>query len=369
MKKIRIISVLVICAAAIAAVTVTVLKDKPAEKKKDSDAPKEAVNKDDSSSEDAEDASRKKHSAVEDAQLKLMAEFVKNPDGSGYTYPDDYCGSYAEYDKFYIYLTSVDEESVAKYNDLFSVSPVFREDAIEYKQRAVPLNTMYAYAEDMCGEMIDAGCQVHGFRVNEKDGKIQIDVTSPFAEKAKECVSGFVDSGMYEGLKTTDVEIKVSGFVISDADDYGLTGEAVWKEYSNLQNSFTKDGHSAYPEDYCGCYEEDGKLHVIFTSPADEAKAAYDSAFDDPDIIVYEQGTINRAAVNEYLDDMVRQMLADGLTYYDCGYNEKTRQMEFVVPEGTAEATRELLESLISEGFYEGLGTSGLLVQAKERNN
>ncbi|MCR4840038.1 MAG: hypothetical protein K5848_00695, partial [Lachnospiraceae bacterium] len=200
-------------------------------------------------------------------------------------------------------------------------------------------------------------------------GKIQIDVTSPFAEKAKDCVSGFVDSGMYEGLKTTDVEINVSGFVISDSDDYGLGSEAVWKEYNNLHNSFTKDGNFAYPEGYCGCYEEDGKLHVIFTSPVEETEKVYGSVFDNPDIIVYEQGTLNRAAVDEYLDDMVRQMLADGLTYYDCGYNEKTLQMEFVVPEGTADGTRELLESLISEGFYEGLGTSDLLVQAKEKNN
>ena len=101
----------------------------------------------------------------------------------------------------------------------------------------------------------------------------------------------------------------------------------------------------------------------------EETEKVYGSVFDNPDIIAYEQGTLNRAAVNEYMDDMVRQMLADGLTYYDCGYNEKTLQMEFVVPEGTADGTRELLEALISEGFYEGLGTSDLLVQAKEKNN
>ena len=54
-----------------------------------------------------------------DAYQKLFDTFDKQDDGS-FLYPKDYAGAYIEGDKLIIMLTSVNEQSIANYNAIFS---------------------------------------------------------------------------------------------------------------------------------------------------------------------------------------------------------------------------------------------------------
>ena len=303
----------------------------------------------------ANDEYERKLQAVEQAKIDLGNSFDVSSSGD-VIYPDDYCGMDIHDFEFIVYLTSLDDDTISKYNEILNDS-----DVVVYKQGNLPMNTMIAYMNDLYDKLEDIGVHVYIYRVDETIDVIRIEVSQFLEEQARDYVDNLINSGMYEGLKNDYVVIE--GRVPGNTDE---ETSSVQQEIVNinidLMSSFEKEGMLVYPDDYCGHYINGDELHIVLTSLSGSTLEKYNEITGGSELVKYESGKISLNTLILFETAFLEKASENGLTVNDAKINEKDGTIQVFVPEDEKDETESLLNELINREWYDIIEVANVVI-------
>ena len=155
------------------------------------------------------DPNRKKpnpYSVAESMNMELYKHFELK-DGV-HIYPDDFCGSYTAEDGYHILLTSLDEETIKKYNGFLGAYSELFYEYVFYEPGKLSVNTMQTYADDLELKLSEKDLKPYSIAVNPVELKIVIIPKLTFYNQTIEAVKEILDTGDYENLDISDMNFR-----------------------------------------------------------------------------------------------------------------------------------------------------------------